>query len=119
MNRSDKKEADRVTGIQEAVETELKDLKAKDPKLDENALFQHANKYKFQSLTTAYTNMTDMKKTAVDTEKRTVKNIQNREADPISTVPGGEVSESTGYDPSEMSKYDGAGEYLAHLKKGK
>jgi len=116
MQNTAKAEQDRVTSIQTAVEDELATLKTKDASLDENALFQHANKYGFQNLTTAYANMTDMKKSAIDIEKRTVKNIKTRESDPISTVPGGNISEDSGYDPSEMSNFDGAAEFLAHVK---
>jgi hypothetical protein len=109
-------EQERVAGIQKAVEIELFNVKALDPKLDENALFQHANKYGFNSLKTAYENMSDMKKTAVDIEQRTVKNLKTREVDPISTGPGGELPVESGYDPTEMSRFDGAAEYLSHLK---
>jgi len=116
IQNSTKAEQERITAIKNAVETELSGLKAKDPSLDENNLFQHANKYGFQSLTTAYANMKDMKKTAVDVEQKTVKNLKTREADPISTGTGGEASDDSGYDPNEMSQYDGAAEYLSHLK---
>jgi len=67
-------------------------------------------------LTTAYANMNDMKKTAIDVEQKTVKNLKTREADPISTGTGGEAPDDSGYDPNEMSQYDGAAEYLSHLK---
>lgn len=116
MQKSAQEKVAHEQAIKTQVEEELSGLKAKDPKLDENSLFQHANKYGFQSLTTAYQNMSDMKQTALNVEQRTVKNIKEREADPISTTPGGEVAESTGYDPGEMSQYDGAAEYLAHVK---
>jgi hypothetical protein len=118
MQNSAQAEQERKDSIQEAVQTELTGLKEKDPKLDENELFQHANKYGFQNLTSAHTNMADMKKSAVDVEQRTVKNIKDREADPISTGTGGELPDPSGYDPTEMSQFDGAAEYLAHVKKG-
>lgn len=116
MQNSVKAERDRVEAIQQGVQNELAEIKKLDPKLDENALFQHANKYGFQNLKTAHANMSDMKKSAVDVEKRTVKNIKDREADPISTGHGGEVPEASGYDPVEMSQFDGAADYLASLK---
>ena len=118
MQNSAQAEQDRRSSIQQAVETELGELKTKDPSLDENSLFAHANKYGFSSLSAAHANLTDMKKSVVDVEKRTVKNIKDREADPISTGTGGQVPEVAGYDPSEMSRFEGAAEYLAHLKKG-
>jgi hypothetical protein len=110
-------EIQKETDIKNAVEAELTEIKATDSKLDADALFQHANKYGFNNLKQAYSNMSDMKKTAVDTEQRTVKNIKDREVDPISTGPGGEVVDSNDYDPNEMSQYDGANDYLASLKK--
>jgi len=110
---------DRDASIKVAVETELSEIKANDKGLDEDALFAHANKYGFTSLKTAHTNMSDMQKSAIDVEARTVKNLKTREADPISTGVGGELPESSGYDPAEMSQFDGAAEYLSHLKKGK
>ena len=116
IQNSTKAEQERVASIQQAVEEEISSLKAKDPSLDENSLFQHANKYGFHNLSMAHANMMDMKKTIVDVEQRTVKNLKNREADPISTTPRGDIAESSGYDPSEMSQYDGAAEYLASLK---
>lgn len=111
-----KSEQNRIASIKKSVETELSGLKTKDPSLDENSLFQHANKYGFQSLTTTYANMKDMKKTAVDVEQRTIKNLKTRDVDPVSTGAGGEASDDSGYDPNEMSQYDGAAEYLSHLK---
>lgn len=119
MQRAAQAEQQRVADIQKAVESELSEVKALDPKLDENELFQHANKYGFKSLKTAYTNMADMKKTAIDVEQRTVKNLKTRETDPISTGPGTEFTEDSGYDPARMSQFDGAADYLASLKGGK
>lgn len=106
----------RVKAIQDAVDSELTEIKKVDPKLDENALFVHANKYGFQSLKTAHSNMVDMKKTALEVEQRTVKNLKTREADPISTGHGGELSDAGGYDPNQMSQFDSATEYLAFIK---
>jgi len=116
MQNSANVERERATAIQTAVETEVTTLKAKDPSLDENALYQHAVKYNFQNLTTAYANMKDMKSTAIDTEKKTLKNLKTREVDPISTGAGGEAPDSSGYDPAEMSQFDGAADFLKHLK---
>lgn len=110
------KETERQDGVKAAIEAELITLKSKDPSLDENALFLHANKYGFQNLTHAHSNMADMKKTAVDVEQRTVKNLKTREVDPISTGASGDMPEDSGYDPNSMSQFEGAAEYLEHLK---
>jgi len=114
-----KAEEIRVKTIQESVDNEITELKKIDPKLDENALFSHANKYGFRDLKTAYANMTDMRKVVVDTEKRTEKNLKTREADPIAGAPGGDIPDDSGYDPKSMSQFEGAAEYLAFLKQGK
>jgi hypothetical protein len=99
IQSTQKAEQDRITAIETGVSNELAELKKADPKLDENSLFMHANKYGFQDLKTAYANMSDMKKTAVEVEQRTVKNLKTREVDPISTGTGGESSDDSGYDP--------------------
>ena len=109
-------EQERITSIHKEVEAQVAELKTIDPTLDENVLFQHANKYGFQNLKAAHSNMADMKKAILDTEARTVKNIKTREADPVSSNASGKISESDGYDPREMSQYSSASEYLARLK---
>lgn len=109
-------EQDRVAGVQREVDAQLSEIKAKDPKLDENSLFVHANKYGFRDLKTAHSNMVDMKKALVDVEQRTVKNLKTREADLISTGAGGEAPDTSGYDPRVMSQFNGAAEYLAYIK---
>jgi hypothetical protein len=119
ITRSFQEEENRVKTIQDSVDAEINELKKVDPKLDENALFTHANKYGFRDLKTAYANMTDMRKVVVETEQRTVKNLKNREEDPIAGKPGGEMPDESGYDPKTMSQFDSASEYLASLKKGK
>lgn len=109
-------EEDRVAAIQTEVDTQLTDLRKADPKLDENALFLHANKYGFRDLKVAYANMADMKKAVVNTEQRVVKDLKTREADPIAGAPGGDLPDASGYDPTEMSQFDSATAYLQHLK---
>lgn len=109
-------ERERVESVQKEVDSQLTELKTLDPKLDENALFVHANKYQFRDLKAAHSNMSDMKKAALEAEQRTVKNLKTREADPISTGAGGEAPDTSGYDPKEMSQFEGASEYLAYIK---
>ena len=116
MRNSAVAEQEKVKAIQTAVDGQLNELKTLDPKLDENTLFQHANKYGFRDLKTAYTNMVDMKKVVTDTEQRTVKNLKNREADPIAGDPGGDAPDDSGYDPAKMSQFDSAAEYMESLK---
>lgn len=119
IQNSYQEEQARIKSIQDSIDAEVNEIKKIDPKLDENALFQHANKYGFRDLKAAYANMTDMRKVVVDTEQRTVKNLKTREADPIAANPGGDLPDDSGYDPKKMSSYDSAGEYLNSLKGNK
>lgn len=112
-------ERDRVSGIQKVVDTQVAALKATDPKLDENALFLHANKYGFTDLKAAHANMVDMRTAVVTTEQRTIKNLKARDTEPIAEGGSGATSPDDGYDPTEISQFQGAGEYLARLKGGK
>lgn len=116
IQKNAKSEADRINAIQTAVDTEIKELKVKDPNLDENAVFAHANKYGFTSLKAAHSNMSDMKKVALEAEQRTVKNLKTREADPIAVAPGGDVAPDDGYDPSEMGKFESASDFFKSIK---
>lgn len=116
MRAMGENESRRMTAIQSRVDAEVSALKASDPRLDENALFQHANKYGFQDLKAAHTNMTDMRKAALEVEQRTVKNIKAREADPVGGGAGGSVTPDEGYDPRAMSAFGSAADYLARLK---
>ena len=109
-------EQDRIASIKGAVEAEVESLKKIDSKLDENALFAHANKYGFQDLTAAYANMVDMRKAIIDTEQRTVKNIKARESEEISGSSSGATSPDDGYDPGAMSAFGSAAEFLGRLQ---
>jgi len=116
MQNASSAEKERILAVQTEVDSQILELKKSDPKLDENSLFVHANKYGFRDLKVAYSNMSDMKKALVDVEQRTVKNLKTRESDPISTGPGGAISEDSGYDPNTMSQFDGAAGYLEYVK---
>lgn len=112
-------ETARVKAIHDGVDAQLNEVRKLDPKLDENALFLHANKYGFQDLKAAFVNMTEMKKIAVDVEQRTIKNLKLREADPIAGGADGAVSPDDAYDPSAMSQFQSAQDFLAKIKGGK
>jgi DNA repair exonuclease SbcCD ATPase subunit len=113
------KEQARTKEIQNQVEGELNEIRKIDPKLDENALFVHANKYGLQNLKFAYQNMKDMKKAIIDTEQKTIKNLKAREADPVSTGASPASTDEDGYDPNEMSVFQNANEFLARIKGNK
>lgn len=72
------------TEIAAKVDADVAALKAKDPKLDENALFAHANKYGFRNLALAYENMQEIKKVATVTEERVLQGAKKK-IDPIAT----------------------------------
>ncbi len=109
----------RAAEVKAAVEAELATIRTSDPKLVEKELFDHANKYGFTNLKAAHANMVDMRKAIVATEQRTVKNVKNREEDPIAGNPGGADAPDDGYDPEGMSQYQSANDFLAKLKGGK
>lgn len=76
--------------IETEVSTQLESLKKVDPTLNENALFQHAMKYKFTDLQLAHQNMKDMNMLVKNVQETTAKNIAKRQ-DPVSITPGAGV----------------------------
>jgi hypothetical protein len=105
---------EKLKAIETEIGSQISEIKKEDPKLDENALFLHANKYGFTDLKAAYTNMRDIKNVALDTEKRVLGNLKTRE-NPVN-VGAGKVEKSEGYDPVEMGQYRSAQEYLQRIK---
>lgn len=98
------------------VDQQVTAIKAKDANLDENALFQHATKYRFTDLMAAYENMSEMKKVARSVEERTLKNVSARKADPVA---GGGTPAAPGGDAvsyGAAGKYSGALEYLRSIQ---
>jgi len=73
--------------VEEAVLSQLSEVKKLEPTLNENKLFEHANKYGFKDLQLAYQNMRDMREQAKAIQQETAKNIAKR-ADPVSVTPG-------------------------------
>lgn len=100
------------TQVATQVDQEIVAIKAKDPKLDENALFVHANKYGFNNLVAAYENMTAMRKMALETEQRVLKNVQTRQNDPVAGggTPQPAVGNAVPYNPH--GQYGSALEYF-------
>ncbi len=93
------------------IDAQLAAIKAKDPKLDEDALFGHATKYGFRDLNLAYANMSEMKKVATVTEDRVLKGAAKK-VDPIATGGG-----SGGGTAPRYPQATSATEFLARLKK--
>lgn len=104
------------TEVVAQIDSTVAAIKTKDPGLDENALFQHANKYGFTDLNTAYENYAELRKVAMDTEQRTLKNVNTRKVDPIAGggTPTAPVGDALDY--GQSGKYSGALEYLRSLK---
>ncbi len=112
LQKMEMKESERLAGqkaIEDAVETQLTDIRKTDPKLNENALFQHATKYGFRDLKAAYQNMTDMQAAIKKTQTTTAANIAKRN-DPVSANPG-----ATGGRP-DPSQFASARDYLKSLQ---
>lgn len=109
----------RTKEVQDMIDSELAEIRKGDPKLDENALFAHANKYGLQNLKFAHQNMMDMKNAIVATEQKTIKNLKTREADPVSTGASPSTIDDDGYDPDDVNRYSNSQEFLARLKGNK
>lgn len=95
--------------VEDAVATQLTELKTADPTLNENALFSHATKYGFRDLKMAHQNMKDMSDTMKKVQTTTAANIARR-SDPVSVTPG-----ATGARP-DPSGFATARDYLKSLK---
>jgi hypothetical protein len=108
----EKREADKtahVQAIESAVASQLDEVKKVDPTVNENQLFLHATKYRFQDLKVAHQNMKDMAELAKKVQQTTVQNVQKRN-DPVSVSPG-----ATGVSLNP-DHFDTAADYLRALK---
>lgn len=95
--------------LEDAVTTQLTELKTADPTLNENALFLHATKYGFRDLKLAHQNMKDMSQLVKTVQKTTADNITKR-VDPVSINPG------AGGQKLDPSQFERAVDYLRALK---
>ncbi len=111
INHTQQQKVESERALESAVETQLVEVKKLDPTLNENQLFQHAVKYKFQDLGLAYQNMKDMQGMVKAVQNETVKNLQKRAAEPIG-VPNG----STGITNPSPSNFSSAIDYYRSLK---
>lgn len=80
-------EVEQKQAIENEVANQLTEIKKLDPTLNENALFEHANKYDFKDLRLAHQNMKDMLDVVKKTQATTAQNIAKRN-DPVSVSPG-------------------------------
>lgn len=95
--------------IEDAVSTQLTEIKKIDSTMNENALFLHANKYGFRDLKLAHQNMKDMSEMVKKVQTTTAANIAKR-TDAVSVTPG-----ATGARP-EPSQFATAQDYLRAVK---
>jgi len=109
MEAKEQQRIEQERAVETMVEQQLAEVKKADPSLNENTLFQHANKYGFRDLKLAHQNMKDMGLLAKKVQKQTSANVAKR-TDPVSTSPG-----ATGSRP-EPSQFASSQEYLAALK---
>jgi len=116
LEQSKIREIEQRKALEDAVVTELTELKKQDPALNENSLFLHANEYRdkygisFPNLTAAYKHMKDIQSLTKNVQQTTAKNIAKR-SDPVSIVPG-----NTGTIP-DPSNFGTAVEFLRGLTK--
>lgn len=83
--------------VNQFVDSQISEIKKLEPNLSEELLFQHANKYGFSDLMTAFQNMRDYNVAVKRAEQQTVQNMQNRAADPIASK-SGQSAPGTGID---------------------
>lgn len=96
--------------IEEAVAGQIASIREKDPNLDENALFLHANKYGFRDLVVAHQNMKDMAAQIKTVQQTTVRNIAKR-MDPVSTA----TNQPSG-SKANPAHFQNASDYLRAIK---
>lgn len=97
--------------VSKMVDATVAAIKAKDPNLDENALFAHANKFGFRDLNLAYENMQTIKNVELAAEQR-FKSTQKK-PDPIAT---GGASSGSGAVTPRYTNAGSAAEFLTRLK---
>lgn len=82
------------------VEQQLSEVKAIDPKVDEEKLLEHATKFGIPNLVNAYNNMQEFNKALETARSEAVKQATKRSSDPVATKPnqGIEVNEDDVYE---------------------
>lgn len=109
LANQEKTKLEEKQAIENEVVNQLTEIKKLDPALNENALFEHANKYDFKDLRVAHKNMKDMADVIKKTQTATAQNIAKRN-DPVSISPG---ATGTKLNPDDFSN---AKDYLRALK---
>jgi hypothetical protein len=118
LERGRQAEAQQRAEIASQVDAQLNELKASDPKLDENSLFLHASKYGFRDLKIAHENYRTMRDAVAQAEARAVANLQARGQTPVAMPTGTPPPVGDAIDPGISQKFGSAREYLASLRGG-
>lgn len=117
MTRSAEAAQAEEAGVRTQVEQQLSEIKATDPKVDDNSLFEHATKYGFTDLKSAYSNYKAMRDAVVATEQRVTKSLAARAADPIATTPTpAPVAKQGVLTPANLGQFRGALDFLEAIK---
>ncbi len=116
LDKEQKLEQEQREQNETLVKTQLDEIKKENPTLNETQLFNHALKYHFKDLKLAYSNMKDMQASIKNATELTAKNIQKRNAEPISGgTQGGAVVDGDVYEPNIRN--ESMVEYLRRMKK--
>lgn len=116
LQRRNEAEQQHRAQVAAQVDSQLAEIKAADPKLDENALFLHATKYGFRDLKLAHENYKTMRDAVAQAEARAVANIQSRGNTPVAVPAGSPPPSGDTVDPGIVKQFGSAREYLASLK---
>lgn len=110
MEAKERAQVEARQALENSVSNQLNEIKAADPSLNENLLFQHAVKYGFQNLKLAHQNMKDFSEQAKKVQQVTVKNIAKRD-DPVSITPG-----ASGGAKPDRTQFASAIDYMRSIK---
>lgn len=81
--RQSRQQREAIEKNRQVAEAEMAEIKSKDPKINENLVYNHATKYGFQSLKSAYQNLLDMQGIQKTTQQKVLKNLNVRNAEPV------------------------------------
>jgi hypothetical protein len=96
-------EAAALANLRAEIEAQLAEIKSKDPNLNEDDLFAHANRFKFTDLRLAYDNMVEIRNQRKLAAEEAVKNRLERAQEPISGTPGAPGATPGGVDWNKIS----------------
>lgn len=116
LTSTDREKAEQAQLVEQYVSSQLDEVKALDPKVDEGQLFAHATKYGFTDLKAAHINMKEMQSIRMTTEQNVLKNLKTRAAEPIAGGSGPKVTTDE-VDPANTSRFSSAADALRFIKR--